>query len=364
MSKLFENVLAWAAKHERRLGAALFAFGFITDLLTFGLLPVGVVNIFFLSYLALGAVCTFGSHAFPQDHISEDMPWWRRTLTVIFPLGALYAIGGLLSGMLVFYAKNGVIAVTWPFILLILLAYIGSEYFRMYKHYLVFQTALFFFALYAYAIFGLPLFMGVLGPWIFLGSTLLAALLFGLFLLLLRLANRERYLESRKSIILASVGIIIAMNVAYFTELIPPIPLALADSGVYHGITKIPDGYRAETEGRKPWWDIRTPVIHHAPGTFVYAYSAVQAPISFSSTVVHRWEYYDPEERDWITESRVAFPISGGRAGGYRGYSERDTFMPGKWRVSVETPGGQVIGRIRFDIEDASSTPALQETTL
>jgi hypothetical protein len=363
-SGIFDKILAWAARHERRLGAALFAFGFLTDIFTFGLLPVGVVNIFFVAYLTLAAVCTFGTHILPFTEEANYTAWWKRTFAVLFPLGAQYAIGGLLSGMVVFYTKSSVLSVSWPFILLIATAYVGSEYFRMYKHYLIFQTALFFFTLYAYAIFALPLMLGQLGPWIFAGSTVAALSIFSLFLFVLRSVNRNRFEQSFKQIASACLGIVIALNIAYFTELIPPIPLALADSGVYHTIVKVPDGYRAEGEEARPWWDIRPSVIHHVPGTLVYAYSAIQAPISFSSKVVHRWEYFDPTEKDWITESRIAFPISGGRAGGYRGYTERDTLTPGKWRVSVETPNGQVIGRIRFDVEDSGTEPALIEKAL
>lgn len=356
----FGKILSWAARNERRLGAVLFVAGFISDLLTFGLLPTGVVSWFFLVYLALAALCSLGSHVFPEAR--ENASWWRRTLAVVFPLGAQYTLGNLLSGFVVFYTKNAALAASWPFILVLIVAYAGSEYFRKYKQYLVFQTTLFFLALYAYLIFALPLLVGRLGPWVFVGSTLAAILAFLLFLGVLRLANKARYLESRRAIVIAAVSILGLVNVAYFTGIIPPIPLAMKDGAAYHALMKVPGGYRVKTEGEQAWWDVRTPVVHLAPGELLYVYSAVAAPISFSSTVVHRWERN--ENGRWITESRIAFPISGGRAGGYRGYSERDAPLPGKWRVSVETPSGQVIGRIRFDIESVSEAPALQEITL
>ncbi len=338
----------------------LFAIGFLTDFLTFGLLPVEVVSWFFLAYLSLAAVCALGAHAFAM--VPDNATWWRRALHVVFPLGVQYAFGGLLSGFVVFYTAHSVVAASWPFLLFLALVYIGNEYFRMYKHFLVFQTSLFFLTLYAFAIFALPLLMGTMGPWIFLGSTALAAGIFALFLLLLRIVNQGRYKESRRQIAGASAGIILVITASYFAGLIPPIPLALADSGIYHSLIKVPGGYRVEGEAAREWWDVRTPIVHQAPGNLLYAYSAVAAPISFSSTVVHRWE----REQDgrWVTESRISFPISGGRAGGYRGYSVKEGLSPGKWRVSVETPGGAVIGRMRFDIESADVVPALIEKTL
>ncbi len=360
MSAAFSRVLSWAARHERRLGALLFVGGFVSDILTFGLLPSSVVNWFFVTYLALAALCTLGSHIFPEA--GESASWWRRTFAVVFPLGAQYTLGNLMSGFVVFYTKNAVLAASWPFILALVVAYAGSEYFRKYKQYLVFQTTLFFLALYAYLIFALPFLAGRLGPWVFAASTFAAVVAFLLFLLILRLANKARYLESRRAIVVAAASILALVNAAYFTGVIPPLPLAMKDGAAYHSLVKVPGGYRAQSEGEQAWWDLRTPAVHLAPGEFLYVYSAVAAPISFSSTIVHRWERHVGGK--WITESRVAFPISGGRTGGYRGYSIQEAPSPGKWRVSVETPGGQVIGRIRFDIENADVAPALQEIPL
>ncbi len=67
--------------------------------------------------------------------------------------------------------------------------------------------------------------------------------------------------------------------------------------------------------------------------------------------MVHRWQYYDDETRSWVTASALSFSIHGGRSDGYRGYSVKRSLTEGKWRVSVETVRGQVLGRIPFTIE-------------
>jgi hypothetical protein len=365
MTRSFRDLLAWAARNERRLGAGLFALGFLTDIFTFGLLPVSVVNYFFLTYLVLAAVCTFGTHVFPhtpEEIAARKLPWWKKIAAVVFPLGAQYALGGLLSGFFVFYSAHSVILASWPFLLLLALVYAGNEYFRMHKAHLVFQTALFFFALYAYAIFALPLLVGSIGPWIFALSTVVALVMFTLLLWLLRFTNKARFKEHWRPIAYSAGGIVLAISASYATGLVPPIPLALADSGIYHSLTHVEGGYRVEGESPRPWFDPRPQVMHVPPGGMVYAYSAVGAPIKFSSTVVHRWERQT--EGRWVTEQRISFPVSGGREGGYRGYSTKTHVTEGAWRVSVETPGGQVIGRMRFDVERTDTMPALIEETL
>lgn len=353
---MFGNLLSWAARHERKLGAVLFAFGFITDLLTFTLLPLRVISVFFTGYLVLAAIAAFGSHLITVYR--ERDVWWRKTAAVVFPLAVQYAFGGLFSGFVVFYAHNSVIGVSWPFLVLLLIMYAGNEYFRKQREHLVFQTVLFFFALYAFLIFEVPVLVGSIGSWVFLGSTLLTVVLFGLFLFLLHVVHAARLSESLPRIVRAAAVLLVVVIVSYFSGLIPPIPLALKDSGIFHGLSRTAEGYTVLAEPPQPWWDPRPQVIEHVPGETLYAYSAVASPLAFSSTLVHRWQRHDG--RTWVTETVVAFPSSGGREQGYRGYSAKQNLTQGKWRVSVETENGQTIGLIRFDIKQVSQLPALE----
>jgi len=354
------SLLNWMQKNERHLGGFVFVAGFITDLITFTLLDVTLVNFFFIAYLTLAAVCTFGSHilfARRHEHPTKSMRW----LAVLFTLGGQYAIGGILSGCLIFYTKSAALSVSWPFLVLLGLVFIGNEYFRKYREHLIFQTILFFFALYAYTIFSLPIYVGAIGPWVFVGSTLITLFLFGLFLYLLNRTGAARLSESIRPIIASCLVIVIAIVASYATGLIPPLPLTLKDSGIYHGLTRSGGDYLVLSEEIRPWWDIRPQTVHVPIGGTIYAYGAVFAPIRFSTSVVHHWERYDTSAKKWVKEGQIAFPISGGRKEGFRGYSLKENPLPGKWRVSVETPAGQTIGRISFTVERAAKAPELYE---
>ena len=354
------TLLNWMQRNERHLGGVVFIGGFVTDLITFTLLNVTLVNYFFIAYLALAAVCTFGSHVlFARRH--EQQSEWQRWLAVLFTLGGQYAIGGILSGCLIFYTKSAVLAVSWPFIALLALVFIGNEYFRKYREHLIFQTVLFFFALYAYAIFALPIYIGSIGPWVFAGSTLATVILFAVFLYLLYRTGAARLSESIKPIIASCVVMVLVLVGSYATGIVPPLPLALKEGGVYHGLEKRAGNYVLQAEEIRPWWDIRPQTIHVPQGATIYAYGAVFAPIRFSTSVVHHWERYDAEAREWVEEGHITFPISGGRVEGFRGYSLKDNPEPGKWRVSVETLQGQTIGRIGFTVERVSRLPELHE---
>lgn len=353
------RLLAWLQRNERHLGGLVFLGGFATDLVTFTLLDVALVNYFFIAYLGLAAACTFGSHVlFARRH--EHQAPWMRWLAVLFTLGGQYAIGGILSGCLIFYTKSAVLSVSWPFLALLALVFVGNEYFRKYREHLIFQTILFFFALYAYAIFALPIYLGAIGPWVFAASTVAATLLFGAFLYLLNRTGAARLSESIRPIVGGALAVVVAMVASYTTGIVPPLPLALKEGGIYHSLARSGGDYVLRAEEERQWWQVWPETVHVPAGGQIYAYGAVFAPIRFSASVVHHWERYDEVAGKWVEEGHIAFPISGGRKEGFRGYSIKENPGPGKWRVSVETLEGQTIGRISFNVVRAPVPPLVE----
>lgn len=350
-------VLGFIQRHEHRLSTLVFTVGFVTDVLTFTLLDLPVVNLLFIGYLAAAAFFTFIAHVM-REH-NETAMSWQRTAAVLSPLAANFTIGGLLSGFLIFYTKSAAFSVSWPFLLLLATIFLGNEFFRTYRSHLVFQTVLFFFALYAYLIFALPLYVNRLGPKIFLISTGIAIAAFAIFVCSLGVGNHKKLEETFWRIIAGTATVVAAVVFLYFSGLVPPIPLTAKEAGIYQSVLHTTEGYQVTHEGSSRWSRFLSRTVHHVPGTPLYAYSAIFAPTAFSANVVHRWERYDDARQAWVTESMIAFTLSGGRAGGYRGYSIKDDPGPGKWRVTIETTEGQTIGRLNFTIENVSTSPTL-----
>jgi hypothetical protein len=359
----FNSVLAWARKYERHISGIAFVLGFIGDLFTFAYLDLSLANLAFIAYLIIAGVATFLSHIV-SSRFSETDALWRRVTSALAPFVVNFTTGSLLSGTLIFYTKSATLSVSWPFIVLLALVFIGNEVFRDYRAHLAFQTVLFFFSLYAYSIFALPLVIGRIGPTVFLESTAAAVAAFALFLFLLALAGWQRFKQTFLRILGGSLFVLAVLVGSYFTSLIPPIPLTLRDSGIYHEVQHTNGDYTLSAEATRPWWQFYEPVvIHHVPGTPLYAFSSVFAPGGFSASVIHEWDRYDTTQKKWIPESTVAFPLAGGRSGGYRGYSEITNATAGQWRVSIETISGQVIGRINFTVVDDTTEPALHMET-
>ena len=156
---------------------------------------------------------------------------------------------------------------------------------------------------------------------------------------------------SRKVMFLTIVSVYSLMTAGYFANIIPPIPLSIREAGIYHNLTPSGGEYKLVGE-EESWFDHLIPgqTIHADANDSLYAYTRVFAPNNLDTTIVHKWQAYDVEAHKWITQSTLSFPIVGGRDEGYRGYSRKSHLAPGKWRVSVETPRGQVLGRINFTV--------------
>ena len=68
---------------------------------------------------------------------------------------------------------------------------------------------------------------------------------------------------------------------------------------------------------------------------------------------MHVWRRYD-DAAGWQTEAAVTFPITGGREGGFRGFSSKSSPRAGRWRVDITMADGRLIGRVPFSVVPAS----------
>jgi hypothetical protein len=360
---MYKKFFAWIQKYERHLSALAMIAGFICDNLFFTRVNIERTQIL----LAIYAAACFMS--IPLLHFIEariargrPRPRWRFLL----PLTTQFALGGFWSAFVIFYSRSAVFSASWPFLLLLFLIFLGNEYFSKYHTRLVFTTTLFFFALYSCAIFELPIYTGTLGTLTFLESGLIAVCVFELFTVLLRILGRERFLADVRRIRVGALGVLVVINLFYFTNILPPLPLSATAAGIYHSVTRIPDDYVATSETES--WEVHylgfAPTLHISLGESLSAYSSVFAPTILATTIVHRWQWYDETKEEWITKAIIKYPIVGGRDGGYRGYSSMPINVAGQWRVDIETADSRLIARLPFTVEMVATEPAEATVTL
>ncbi len=359
MPKNVEELANWYMRYVSPL--ALVA-GFLADnYILLRRVDLWTSNALLFSYLFLAALCIVVMNLITTGRLRWK---WLLTVTPLIPVVAQFAFGGLFSGYLSLYSRSATFAASWIFVVLVAALLIGNERFvKLYMRF-SFQISMFFAVLFTFLIFFLPVTLHRVGPYMFLLSGATSVLLIVLFLrfvgfLMPEILERERTRTAR-----SIAGIFVLLNVLYFSNAIPPLPLALKDAGIYHAVILSKEGtYRLFAEPT-PWYDEYLPTkktFHYAAGEDAYLFSAVFAPTGISTTILHEWQRYDADAGRWVTHSTIKFPIVGGRDGGHRGYSFIKDISAGKWRVNVITQYGQLIGRIAFTVvEVPASVPVVE----
>ncbi len=344
------------ARFERPISSLSLIGGFVFNIFTLTRVDHFWENFWILGHILIVAVCivmiNFEVHQKVDPTDASKAHFWLINILQ-------FTFGGILSTFLVYYFRSATILVSWPFLLILAAAFVANERLKHHFARLTFQITLFFLSLFSFAIFIVPVILHRIGPWIFIISGLFSLGLLWLFLLILKKVTRERFYRSRKLLAMSIGGIYIGMNILYFSNIIPPIPLSLKDAGVYHSISKNASGdYLVDYEDHG-LSDIFTVYedFHLREGDPVYVFSAVFSPAKLDTVIVYNWQRYNKETNRWVDEENVPVHISGGRDGGYRTYSIKSNLTKGRWRVNVETVQGQVIGRILFNIIPVTVPP-------
>lgn len=163
-----------------------------------------------------------------------------------------------------------------------------------------------------------------------------------------------------KKLIGIILGIYATVNLFYFTNIIPPVPLSLDSGMVAHRVKKENSNYWVTYE-RDAWYvfwrDHRLKFIRQ-PGERVFVFASIFAPTKIKKSISHRWKWLNPNTNDWEVIDNTSYEITGGRDAGYRGYTYKDNLKPGLWKVDVITEEGLILGVINFEIiEDSAEKP-------
>ncbi len=353
------NLRTAYARFERPISSVSLLSGFAFNAVTLKRVDTFWENFWIITHLAVVAICillinrTENHSADPEAPVPSKAQFWLITTLQFF-------FGGLLSTFLVFYFRSGSFRVSWPFFLILGAAFVANEKLKHHYARLTFQLSFFFISLYCFTIFILPVVLHTIGSLIFLLSGAVSLTLLYLFFCLLRLVAGQTLAINGRTLFTGIAAIFVTINVLYYMNLIPPIPLSLQDASVYHAITRNAEGnYVVQSEDPGPFRFFRvTESFHTTPGAPVYAYSAIFSPTSLNTKIVHEWQHYELR-RGWTTMDRVELPVRGGRGDGYRTYSVKADVATGAWRVNVETPKGALLGRLRFNVVLQSSDPPL-----
>jgi len=360
LPKNLEELILW---YERRVAPFSLLAGFIVDNVLFRTIDLFATTVALTLYLT----CAIAG-LFLLNLVSTGRVRWMPMLHIapFFPVIVQFSFGGIFSGFFVLYSESATIAVSWVSVVILAALLIGNERFRRHYMQFSFQVGILFIAIFGFLIFLVPFALNRIGPSMFLVSGSASVALIALYVAAMWRVMPELVETNLIRIAYSTGAIFLAVNILYFTNAIPPLPLSLKEAGVYHRVVRVGDMYHVLAESAQ-WYREYLPfgrVFHRTPGESMYVFSSVFAPAGLGTTIYHEWQQYDEAAKKWVTVSTVEFPIVGGRGGGYRGYSLSSNSRSGAWRVNVLTAYGQVVGRTSFKVIDIPESVELEERIL
>lgn len=277
-----------------------------------------------------------------------------------------YFSGSALSFISVYAIRSAAFAVSWPLLLILLLCVLVNELVSSHHFRFTLDVGVFLLALLFFIVFNVPVVLKVQNDVTFLISLGVTAFISVFYIFLLQFSS-EGASEEVSRLYALSVGIPMFIGMLYFLNVIPAVPLSLTNGGVYHSVVRDTNGEFTSTKelDTRIFATFRVPIYHLQPtDDGVYFFSAVSAPAKLTAPISHVWEYYNPETKKWEEKTTIAFTLDGGRADGYRAYSQKENIIPGLWRVSVKVDDKRIVGRMKFVIKEDGVTRELVTTKL
>lgn len=349
------------AKHKRYAPIIFFVGGFIWDSLTLGRIDSWYSNAVLLFYLISLTISLYIYNLADDDR-------WENTFLAPYqeyaPLVIQFFLGGLSSAYVIFFFQSVTFTRTMVFFVILVILLLSNELLRDRISNKYLQFGAYFFVNFTFFTFFTPVLFGVMNTFLFILSGLSSLLLTLAFInFIYNKSPSTRSNTSRFKTGSIIIGIYITINIFYYFNLIPPVPLSLQNGIVAHNVEKQDNIFAVSYEQSAfyNFWDPYDKTFNSAPSDTVFVYTSIFAPTDLSKSVQHQWQRYNQSLEEWRTSDNISYEVIGGRKGGFRGYTYKKNISPGQWRVNVITNGGLVLGKLDFTI---TSNPNVEQSHL
>lgn len=346
-------------KHEKYAPLLFFIGGFIVDSLTLGRIDSVYDLVLLTSYMTLLTITLY------LFNLADDHKWKNTFLErfeVYFPLAIQFFFGGLSSAYVIYFSRSVSLSKTGTFFAILVVLLIANEFLkkRISNKYL--QFGMYYFTSFTFFAFMIPVVMKQMDTSIFILSGIVSTTITVLLIVFIYFSSPSTRVEVKLPKLL---GIITSMylfiNMLYYFNMIPPVPLALDKGMVAHTVSVENNEYVVTYEADEwyVFWRDHKIKFYHNPNDSVYVFSSIFAPTDLNKTVSHRWSYFDPETAIWQVMDEITYEIIGGRDNGFRGYSYKENVIDGLWKVEVVTTEEDLLlGVIDFEIISKSPKKA------
>lgn len=347
IQRVRDNFTAFYQRFQVLVSIFVFCLGFLIDIFTikridslFNLVQQGT----YLFILGILLVIEIKKETGRIKLDKEGSKWWKYHSLVVH-----FLFGSLLSLYTIFYYSSASLFTGLLFLLLLAGLMLANEIGKIREYGLPVRVILFSICLLSYFSFLYPIMMrqiGVLPFWMGVISSIL-------ILLLIWFLNFRDLRNLKKKVFLSALGIHVFFVVAYYTSLIPPVPVAIKKIGVYYSVEKREDQYIGKylPEGIH----FITKEFRVRPQDKINILISIFSPTNFQDQITLKWYRFDKEQGRKLEDS-IPLYILGGREEGFRGYGSKQYYTEGDWEVLVETSDERELGRLRFKIVKDLST--------
>jgi hypothetical protein len=353
-SKFSDRLSQFYEKNEISLMIAFFIAGFLFDLLTIGDFTELYVIVQQIVYLVIIGIIMYYDilSSFEIIQIPKKLTkvWEYRFLVTNFLFGTLLNIYSI------FYFKSSSLLSSFVFIIFMSVILIGKEFPRFHKagHWL--KIGMYVLCLNAFFSMLYPTLLGFIG-WTPFILAVLSTMGWAYFLFNKILPQKIDKVFIKQQVLSPMIAVQVIFVLFYIIGWIPPVPLSAKYMGIYHKVEKQNGKYLLYHE--KPFWKFWAngdQTFNAQFGDNIYFFTNIYSPARFSDQVNIRWMHDEPLN-GWTTWDLIPMSISGGREEGFRGFTYKTKYLPGDWRVQVETTDGREIGRIYFTVYNQEAGP-------
>jgi hypothetical protein len=344
-----ELTKSFYSKYERFIPIGSFFAGFAWD--SYTLTRIDQITdslILFLYIILLGLtiiIMVFVDKGVIKTPLLNNYSEW-------YPAVIQFFLGGLFSTYVVFYFQSASFTKTSLFLILLVGLLVANEFLHNKLKNLFLLLSLYFLAGFSFFIFFLPVLFKVMSTYLFLLAGMMSLCILILIIILFKKYNIIETVIEQKHYYALIIGIYIILNAFYFLNWIPPVPLSMKDTGIYHNVYRDGDYYILKHEEPK-WYQVfksDDSEFYYMEGDSVFCYTAVFAPTNLTEKIYHQWQAYSESKSEWLTTDKRGYELHGGREGGYRGYTMKKNIKPGEWRINIITDDDLLLGTIHFDI--------------
>jgi len=344
----------YTIRNQKYAPILFFMGGFIFDTLTLGRIDRLYDTMVLCSHMTLLSITLY------LFNLADDGKWENTLLgryTEYLPLAIQFFFGALSSAFVIYFFRSVSLSKTMVFFILLVVLLFANEFLKRKISNKYLQFSIYFFISFTFFTFMIPTLIKEMNPLIFIISGFVSlGCTLALITFIYRSSPSTRAEISLKKLLSMILSIYLTINVFYYFNLIPPVPLAMDTGLVAHHVEKKNNEYIV-TYKQDEWykfWRSHHVNFHRQENQSVFVFTSVFAPTDLKKAIYHRWQWYNPETKSWEVTDDIGFEVTGGRGRGFRGYTYKNNLMEGQWKVQVITEEELILGVVDFEIINTS----------